>query len=65
MIILANEALFERWKALAVRVDSLKVVVQNDMDIDPSQLKIWEQWTVEISDQIEKLIMDTKATWTN
>ena len=56
-----NPVLFEEWKDLARRVDSLKSVVQNDMEIEESEFDHWQRMVQGMQDRLTELMLSTTA----
>lgn len=57
----ANEELFDRWKGLGRRVESLKVIVQNDMTVTDEEYLDWCRVYKQVKNEFLKLGLDTEV----
>ena len=59
MKITANEELFNEWKHIATRIDCMKSIVQNDMEVPPWQVAEWHNLAIELQNCLEDLSQRT------
>jgi len=59
LVVTANEYLFNRFKELAISIDQLKGIVQNDIHISQRQFATWRRQAKQIENEYRVLIERT------
>jgi hypothetical protein len=54
-----NKALFDMWSQIKFDIDNLKSIVQNDMELDISEIEDWKRHSLVVLQKMQDLRLRT------